>query len=106
MFSNVWSWAGEFRQSNKNIGIDFFNISVELKNLLDDCFYWHEKSIFSDKEIAIRLKHRIVKIHCFPNGNGRHSRLLADLFMEKIYSQSFLKKANLDYYKDLINFVD
>jgi Fic-DOC domain mobile mystery protein B len=85
MYGDVWSWAGEFRKTNKNIGVDRLQIPTELKYLLDDAKYWHENNTFSSDEIAIRFKHRIVKIHCFPNGNGRHSRLLADVIVEKIY---------------------
>lgn len=85
MFGNVWSWAGEFRSTNKNIGSDKFSIGVDLRNLIDDCKFWIENNSFELDEIAIRLSHRIVKIHCFSNGNGRHSRLLADILNEKVY---------------------
>jgi Fic-DOC domain mobile mystery protein B len=87
MFGSVWLWAGEFRISDKTIGIDSRYIAVELKKLLDDCNYWIENKVFSDEEIAIRLKHRLVKIHPFPNGNGRHSRLMADTLMEKVFNK-------------------
>lgn len=87
MFGDVWSWAGEFRKSNKNIGIDRWQISIELKNLIDDVWYWCENSIYQPDELAIRFKHRIVSIHCFPNGNGRHSRLMADIIIEKIFKR-------------------
>ena len=53
-------------------------IGIELKNLLDDTKYWIENKTYSPEEIAIRFKHRIVSIHCFPNGNGRHSRMMAE----------------------------
>jgi Fic-DOC domain mobile mystery protein B len=56
-----------------------------LRNLLDDAQYWHENKAYPPDEIALRFKHRIVSIHCFPNGNGRHSRLMADIIIEKIY---------------------
>lgn len=85
MYAGVWKWAGEFRRTDKNIGIDKNQISVALKQLLDDGHYWIQHHSFPDEEIAIRLKHRIVQIHCFANGNGRHSRLLADIIMEKIF---------------------
>lgn len=85
MYGDTWKWAGEFRKTDKNIGVDKFNIAIELKQLLDNCLYWIENKIFSNEEIAIRLKHRIVQIHCFANGNGRHSRLLADVLMEKVF---------------------
>lgn len=85
MYSNVWSWAGCFRKTNKNIGIDKWQIPIALRTLLDDVRYWHENNIYAPDEIAIRFKHRIVSIHCFPNGNGRHSRLMADIIIEKVY---------------------
>lgn len=85
MYNNVWKWAGNFRKTNKNIGVDKWQIALELKSLLDDASYWTENKTFSPDEIAIRFKHRIVSIHCFANGNGRHSRLMADIIIEKIY---------------------
>lgn len=87
MFAQVWGWAGEFRGTNKNIGVDFWQISVRLRSLLDDAKYWHEHNIFSPDEMALRFKHRMVSIHCFSTGNGRHSRLMADIIIEKIYHQ-------------------
>lgn len=87
MFGAVWKWAGKFRQTNKNIGVDWISIPVELKKIFDDCRYWLDKKIFSEEEIAVRLKHRLVCIHPFPNGNGRHSRLMADTMMEKVFHQ-------------------
>jgi Fic-DOC domain mobile mystery protein B len=87
IFSDVWTWAGEFRKSNKNIGVDWHIISVQLKQLLDDCQFWIEHKSYNDEEIAIRFKHRLVNIHCFSNGNGRHSRLIADLIMKNIFNK-------------------
>lgn len=84
MYGEVWEWAGRFRNTNKNIGVDKYQIGIELRALLDDCRYWIENKTFPEDEIAIRFKHRIVSIHCFPNGNGRHSRLIADIIAEKI----------------------
>jgi Fic-DOC domain mobile mystery protein B len=85
MFGDVWSWAGEFRKSNKNLGIYRWQIPTELKYLIDDCRYWYDNNVFSPDELSIRFKHRIVSIHFFANGNGRHSRLMADIIIEKIY---------------------
>ncbi|PZR23737.1 MAG: mobile mystery protein B [Citrobacter freundii] len=85
MYGDVWRWAGEFRHTNKNIGVDKWQIPTELKYLLDDAQYWIDNQTFSPEEIAIRFKHRIVSIHCFANGNGRHSRLMADIIIEKIF---------------------
>jgi len=85
MYDDVWRWAGEFRKSEKNLGIKWTQISVELKTLIDDTKYWIESKTYPPDEISIRFKHRIVSIHCFPNGNGRHSRIMADIFMESIF---------------------
>lgn len=87
MYGEVWKWAGEFRRSEKNIGITWTRIGSELRNLLDDTKYWIENNSYSPEEIAIRFKHRIVSIHCFPNGNGRHSRLMADIIIESIFGK-------------------
>lgn len=87
MYGNVWKWAGNFRKTNKNLGINHWQIATSLKYLLDDTKYWIENSTYSPDEIAIRFKHRIVEIHCFPNGNGRHSRLMADIIIEKIFNR-------------------
>lgn len=88
MYGEVWEWAGRFRNTNKNIGVDKYQIGIELRALLDDCRYWIENKTFPKDEIAVRFKHRIVSIHCFPNGNGRHSRLLADIMIEKVFGES------------------
>lgn len=87
MFIDVWKWAGEFRKSGKNIGVEWINIGIELKYLLDDTKYWIDNKIYSPDEIAIRFKHRLVKIHCFPNGNGRHSRIMADIIIESVFGK-------------------
>lgn len=87
MYGDVWKWAGEFRRTEKNIGMPWIQIGVELKSLLDDTKYWIENKTYSPEEIAIRFKHRIVFIHCFPNGNGRHSRMMADIIMESIFKK-------------------
>ena len=85
MYGEVWAWAGEYRQSNKNIGVDKWQIATALRSLLDDVKYWIEEATWSSDEIAIRFKHLLVSIHCFPNGNGRHSRLMADIVAEQIF---------------------
>ncbi|MCK4921485.1 MAG: mobile mystery protein B [Bacteroidales bacterium] len=87
MFSEVWDWAGKFRMSEKNIGVEWFKIGIELKYLIDDTKYWIANKSFSADEITIRFKHRLVNIHCFPNGNGRHSRLMADIIIESIFEK-------------------
>ena len=87
MFGDVWKWAGTFRKSEKNIGVDWIKIGVELRNLLDDTKYWIENDTYPPDEISIRFKHRLVNIHCFPNGNGRHSRIMADIIIESVFGK-------------------
>jgi Fic-DOC domain mobile mystery protein B len=81
MFDQTWSWAGTFRRSDKNIGVDWTQISVCLKNLLEDTKYWLRHQVYSLNEVGARFHHRLVSIHCFPNGNGRHARLMTDALM-------------------------
>jgi len=87
MFSGIWRWAGTFRNSEKNIGVLSYLIGVRLRELLDDCTYWIDNDTYTSDEVAIRFKHRIVSIHCFANGNGRHSRLIADVIIDKIFEK-------------------
>jgi Fic-DOC domain mobile mystery protein B len=87
MFADVWALAGEYRNSNKNIGVDKWQIPTQLKCLLDDTRFWYENDTCAPDEIALRFKHRLVSIHCFPNGNGRHSRLMADIIIGNMYKQ-------------------
>jgi Fic-DOC domain mobile mystery protein B len=89
MFGDTWKWAGEFRKSDKNIGVDWLKISVDLRKLLDDVSYQVEHGSFSADEIAIRFHHRLVAIHPFPNGNGRHARMVADLLVERLGKPRF-----------------
>ena len=89
MYGEVWKWAGAFRESEKNLGIKSYLIPTELKVLLDDAIFWVQNDTYSLVELAIRFKHRLVSIHCFSNGNGRHSRLMADLIMEKLFNATF-----------------
>lgn len=87
MYSEVWRWAGTFRKSGKNIGVDWVNIGINLKYLLDDMLFWIDKKTHSADEATIRFKHKLVSIHCFPNGNGRHSRLMADIIIDNIFGE-------------------
>tara|TARA_R110000787_G_scaffold209044_1_gene319099 strand:+ start:713 stop:1315 length:603 start_codon:yes stop_codon:yes gene_type:complete len=85
LFGQVWDWAGTYRRTEKNIGIDPIQISVQLRLLLDDVRYWVDNGTYDPAEIAIRFHHKLVYIHAFPNGNGRHARIMADLLMEEIF---------------------
>jgi len=85
MYGNVWRWAGEHRTSDKNIGdVDAYRIPTELRELLDNCRYWIDNKTYEPDEIAARFHHRLVFIHCYPNGNGRHARLATDLLLTQM----------------------
>jgi Fic-DOC domain mobile mystery protein B len=85
LFGDVWSWAGKYRRTEKNIGIDPLLIAVELRTLMDDANYWAEHGTYDPVEAAVRLHHRMVFIHPFPNGNGRHARIMADTVLSRVY---------------------
>jgi Fic-DOC domain mobile mystery protein B len=85
LFRDVWDWAGTFRTTGKNIGIGPIHIPVELRTLMGDAQYWADNKTYSPSEAAIRLHHRLVKIHPFPNGNGRHARIMADSVLDRVY---------------------
>ncbi len=89
MFGDVWTWAGDYRQTERNIGIDPVRISTDLRMALDDARYWIENDTWPPDEIAIRLHHRLVTIHPFPNGNGRATRLMADLLAVRLGQEPF-----------------
>ena len=83
MFGNVWTWAGQYRARNLNIGIDFVNVALEVRNLLENATYWFASNGGEQVEIdACILHHRLVSIHPFANGNGRHARFFVDLILE------------------------
>lgn len=89
MLGRVWQWAGELRQSNKTVGVDAYRIPTELRQLLNDCHYWLDNSTYEPDEIAARFHHRLVLIHPYPNGNGRHARLATDLLLVKLGRSRF-----------------
>lgn len=126
MYGKVWKWAGDFRKTEKNIGVDHNYISLRVGELLNNVRYWIEHQSFPAEEIAYRFHHQLVLIHAFPNGNGRHSRLMTDLLLEETLNLgrfswgstdltaqsdvrsryiSALKKADNHDYSDLSNFV-
>jgi len=84
MFDKTWTWAGTFRSSNKNIGVDWEHVSVRLRNLLDNTRYQLENQILEADELAVHFHHQLVWIHAFPNGNGRHARLMADVLAMRL----------------------
>ncbi len=85
LFGDVWAWAGKYRLTRKNIGIDPYRISMHLRMLLDDARHWADHSVYPPLEAAARFHHRMVQIHPFPNGNGRHARVAADIMLEEVY---------------------
>lgn len=90
MFAEVWKWAGMYsKESNRRIGSDSFMIAIDLRQLLDDVRYWMENQSYPPDEIAIRFHNRLVYIHPFPNGNGRHGRLAADLLITQLDGERF-----------------
>ncbi len=84
MFGEVWRWAGRYRQTPRNLGIEAYRIPIEVQALIDDVKYWIEHETYPPDEIAIQFHHRLVAIHPFPNGNGRHGRLAADLLVVQL----------------------
>jgi len=89
MLGEVWKWAGKFRLSERNLGIPFYEIPSALRQLLDDTKTWIEFGSYPPDEIAVRFHHRLVVIHPFPNGNGRHGRLMADLLVMQLGQERF-----------------
>jgi Fic-DOC domain mobile mystery protein B len=89
MFGRVWRWAGKFRHTERNVGVDPYRIATDLRQLLDDSRYWMEHDTYPPDEICARFHHRLVAIHPFPNGNGRHARLATDLLLVTLSQPRF-----------------
>ncbi|MEM9591948.1 MAG: mobile mystery protein B [Pseudomonadota bacterium] len=89
LFGDVWAWAGQFRKTERNIGVHPARIGVDLRVALDDARYWIEHDTYTTDETAVRLHHRLVAIHPFPNGNGRTTRLMADLLVARLGGEPF-----------------
>ena len=128
MFNQVWQWAGKPRTTDKNIGFHWQQIPTQLDSLFENTRYWIENKTYKWDELAIRFHHKLVSIHAFPNGNGRHARLMTDILLksndqkpftwgENMYSSpievegktrkvyiSALKKADQNNFVDLIKF--
>jgi Fic-DOC domain mobile mystery protein B len=89
MFGNVWRWAGQHRRSGKNVGVDAYRIPQELRQLVEDCRYWVDHNTYEPDEIAALFHHRLVWIHPYANGNGRHARLATDLLLVSLSRDRF-----------------
>lgn len=89
MFDQTWKWAGLYRLTEKNIGVPVHEIRERLMALFGNVRYWIENTTYSPDEIAVRFHHRLVSIHPFRNGNGRHARLIADVLVMKLGNPAF-----------------
>jgi len=69
--------------------VDHWQIVTELRNLLDDTKYRIEHQTFPIDEIAARFHHKLVWIHPFPNGNGRHARMMTDILLKQLGESRF-----------------
>jgi Fic-DOC domain mobile mystery protein B len=87
LFGQVWKWGGSYRKTEKNIGVDPIQIAIQLRQLLDDVRYWIEHETYQPIELAARFHHKLVLIHPFPNGNGRHARIMADAILTKLMAE-------------------
>ena len=100
MFKDVWRWAGQYRKRETNLGIDPSQIAEAVRNLVDDVALWVNTDVFSPDESALRFHHRLVAIHPFPNGNGRHGRVSADLLARTLGQPRFSWGSGLDVSTD------
>jgi len=89
MFDQTWKWAGEYRRTEKNIGVPVHEVRERFRVLCGDVRYWIENNTYPPDEIAIHFHHRLTFIHPFPNGNGRHARLIADILVVKLGRPAF-----------------
>ncbi len=89
MFEPVWTWAGQQRRRETNIGVPPHQIGTQVESTLADARYWHETKVFGSDEVAARTHHRLVTVHPFPNGNGRATRLIADCYLEACSLEAF-----------------
>jgi Fic-DOC domain mobile mystery protein B len=125
MFGDVWTWAGTLRRRVTNIGVEPLLIATQSRLLLDDATFWHTQGVFGSDELAARIHCRLVSIHPFTNGNGRCTRMMADVYLTSIgvepfpwgganldvdgssraaYIAALVKAASAEDYADLIRF--
>lgn len=94
LFGEVWDWAGTYRLHEKNIGIEPYQISMQLRILLDDARFWAENGTLDPLEAGVRFHHRMVQIHPFPNGNGRHARIATDIYLSDYFDHAPIEWAS------------
>ena len=81
MFGKVYDWAGSVRQRETSIGVDPRQIAPLLRQLCENAQVWINEQLWNPTELAVRVHHELARIHVFPNGNGRHARLMADMLL-------------------------
>ncbi len=96
MFDRVWRWAGRYRVRETNIGIAPARIPTAVRALVEDAKAWVGYGTYEPDELAVRFHHRLVAIHPFPNGNGRHGRIAADYLVTVLGRERFGWGAGLD----------
>jgi Fic-DOC domain mobile mystery protein B len=97
MFGQVWAWAGAYRLRELNIGVDPHRVSVCVRDLMADALAWIDGEHWRADEIGYRFHHRLVEVHPFPNGNGRHSRAMTDMLLRAMGEPAFTwGRASLD----------
>lgn len=92
MFGDVWKWAGKYRKHDTNIGVYWPYIQTQVCDLIADVAAQTanvDAVPWSPDELAVRFHHRLVVVHPFPNGNGRHARLAADLLVSRLGRPTF-----------------
>ena len=89
MFGQVWRWAGHYRKTARNIGVDANRVRMDTAQVIDDARFWVANGTYGPDEIAVRFSHRLVAIHPFPNGNGRLSRMAGDLLAVQLGRPQF-----------------
>ena len=94
LFGDVWRWAGDYRLANTNLGVPHQQIREHLRNVYADALVWFERKVYSPEEFAVRLHHRVVTVHPFRNGNGRHARMLANLVLVRHFKRDPLPWSN------------
>lgn len=94
LLGDVWHWAGKYRLTEKSIGVDPIQIAAQLRICLDNAQFWAENKTYAPVEAAARFHHRLVQIHLFPNGNGRHARIAADIYLQEFFDEAPIEWAH------------
>ena len=92
MYNQVWTWAGRYRTTERNLGVPYWRIRMDMRDLEADVRAWLADTTagrFSHDECALRFGYRLVVIHPFPNGNGRWSRLASDALIVSLGGRRF-----------------